>query len=351
MSEKLPQEPQNEEVDLGQLFNAIGKLFEKLFSFIGNVLKGIFSAIIFSLKPIVNNFKLVAIILMTSALIGFGVEKLKAPVYVSNMLVRPYYDSKYQLANNVDYFNALIGSENYQELSNIFEIDSSTVAKELVGFEIEIGPETQNDLIKEYDDYIKSLDSTLAVEVTYEDFIENRDILAGSIFSIKAKATDNGVFTSLEQGFIKTFENEYSKKFKAREDSIRKVKKLNYLQELARIEKLQNTYLEIKTNESNKGEFKFGTDGLIPLIQEKTETKEYELFQEELKIRSALRALEEETLETSEYYDILSSFEDVGTIESNIFERFSLVFPAVSLLIMIITYLVVRIFKFIKEYE
>ncbi|MHA7844380.1 MAG: hypothetical protein ACX93I_13755 [Winogradskyella sp.] len=351
MSDKLPQESQNEEVDLGQLFNAIGKLFEKLFLFIGKILKGIFSAVIFSLKPIVNNFKLIAIVLMTSALLGFVTEKFKTPVYVSDMLVRPYYDSKYQLANNVDYFNALIGSQNYGELSSIFEIDSLTTAKELIGFEIEIGPETQNDLLKEYDDYIKSLDSTLAIEVTYEDFIENRDILAGSIFSIKAKATNNDIFPSLEQGFIKTFKNEYSIKFKARTDSIREAKKQNYLEELKRVEKLQETYLEIKTNESNKGELKLGVDGIIPLIQEKTQTKEYELFQEELKIRSALRTLEEEALEESEYYDILSSFEEVGTIESDFFVRFTLVFPAISLLIMIIAYLMARIFKYIKEYE
>ena len=205
MSDNLPNKPQDEEVDLGQLFNAIGNLFERLFSFIGKVIKGLFSAIIFALKPLVNNFKLVAIVIMVAALIGFTIEKFKEPVYVSDMLVRPYYDSKYQLSNNVDYFNALISSENYRELSNIFEIDSLTTAKELIGFEIEIGPETQNDLIKEYDDYLKSLDSTLAIEVTYEDFIENRDILSGSIFSIQAKATSNDIFPSLEKGFIKTF--------------------------------------------------------------------------------------------------------------------------------------------------
>ncbi|MCB0398934.1 MAG: hypothetical protein KDD26_04790 [Winogradskyella sp.] len=351
MSNKLPQESQNEEVDLGQLFNAIGRLFDRLFSFLGRFIKGIFSAIIFSLKPVVNNFKLVLIVLMASVLIGFIVERLRTPIYVSDMLVRPYYDSKYQLANNVDYFNALIGSENYKELSNIFEIDSSTTAKELIGFEIEIGPETQNDLLKEYDDYLKSLDSTLAIEVTYEDFIENRDILAGSIFSIKAKATNNDIFPSLERGFIKTFKNEYSTKLKARTDSIRQVQKLNYLEELERIEKLQTIYLEIKTNESSKGEVKLGIDGLIPLIQEKTETKEFELFGEELRIREALRTLEEEALEESEYYDILSSFEEVGTIEIDITERYLLIFPIISLLIMTIVFIALRVFKFIKEYE
>ena len=39
MSENLPKNSQNEEVDLGQLFNAIGRLFEKIFSFIGRIFK------------------------------------------------------------------------------------------------------------------------------------------------------------------------------------------------------------------------------------------------------------------------------------------------------------------------
>ena len=34
MSEKLPQQNPNEEIDLGQLFNAIGRLFEKIGDFI-----------------------------------------------------------------------------------------------------------------------------------------------------------------------------------------------------------------------------------------------------------------------------------------------------------------------------
>ncbi|MFP4844575.1 hypothetical protein [Winogradskyella sp. PE311] len=350
MSEKSPQESQNEEVDLGVLFKAIGESFEKLFRFISNIFKGTFSLIILALKPIVNNFKLVAIILMVSALVGFFIEKVKEPVYVADMLVRPYYDSKYQLSNNVNYFNALIGSKNYAELSVIFEIDSSTTAKELLGFDIEIGPETQNDLIKEYDDYIKSLDSTLAVDVTYEDFISNRDILAGRIFSIKAKSTSNNVFPSLEKGFIKTLENEYSIKLKKRTDSIRKVKRKSYLDELERVENLQKTYLDIKKTESEKDLVKVA-GGVLPLIQEKTETKEFELFKEELKIRGALRLIEEEMVDEGQYYDILSSFEEVGAKEKDFFEEYSIIFPALALIILILGYSFIKVFKFIKEYE
>jgi hypothetical protein len=352
MSDNVSDKNQNEEVDLGQLFNAIGKLFDRLFKFLGNVVKWLFSSIIYLLKPIVNNFKIITIVLMAALILGFTTDKfLKTPVYVSDMLVKPYYDSKYQLSNNVEYFNDLINSGNYKELSNIFEIDSLTSAKQLIGFEIEIGPETQYDLLKEYDSYIQSIDSALAVKITYEDYIEKRELLAGSVFSIKAKSTNRDIFPSLERGFIKTFENQYSTMLKKRKDSIRQVQRQNYLEELDRIESLQETYLEIKKSESNKGEVQLGVDGLIPLIQEKTVTKEYELFQEELKIRNSLRILEENAIEESEFYDILASFEEVGSKENEFYNRYTLMFPTLAFIIMVIFYVTIKLFKFIKEYK
>lgn len=351
MSERLPQEPQNEEVDLGQLFNAIGRLFEKLFAFIGNVFKGIFSIIIFALKPLVNNFKLVAIILMIAAAIGFVAEKFSEPVFVSDMLVRPYFDSKYQLANNVNYFNALIGSRNYKEISQIFEIDSSTTAKELIGFKLAIGPETQNDLLKEYDEYIKSIDSTLAADVTYEEFIENRDILSGNVFSIEARAKSNDVFPKLEKGFLKTLENEYSQKLKKIRDSSLILKKATFEKELNRIDSLQKIYIKIKQQESERGEVKVGINGLLPVTQEKTTTREYELFQEEMKIRDNIRQINEVLIEESDYYDILSSFEEVGKKDSSLYNTYTLTFPIMAFFLTIVIYMALKAFKFIKEYE
>lgn len=350
MSDKLPQNYQNEEVDLVVILKLIWRGFSKVFNAIGNLFKSLFKVLIYLLKPIVENIKLIAIILMAVAVLGYVAEKFKEPVYVSDMLVRPYYDSKYQLANNVNYFNALIGSQNYSELSEIFEIDSTSTVQQLLGFEIQIGPETPNDLLKQYDNYIKSIDSTLAVDVTYEDFIENRDILAGSIFSIKAKATSNDIFPSLEKGFTKTLENQYSKDLKKRTDSIRNVKRRIYQEELDRVKNLQETYLQIKTNESNKGEVKY-SGNLMPLVQEKTQTREYELFQEELKIRNALRVLEEEQIAEGEFFDILSGFEEVGAQEVDFLNRYSIIFPALAFFVMILVYFLFRIFKFIKEYE
>ena len=350
MGEKKPENSQNEEVDLGQLFNAIGRLFEKLFAFIGSLFKGLFKALIYALKPVVNNFKLIAIVVMAAGALGFVYDTFKDTVYYSDMLVKPYFDSKYQLANNIDYFNALINSENTSELSRIFDIDTLD-AQDLISFEIEVGPETQNDLLIEYDEYISSIDSTLANDVTFEDYVLNRDILAGAIFSIKAKAYKADIFQSLENGFIRTFENEYSKKLKKLRDSSLLVKKMGHERELRKIDSLQKTYLEIIKFESENGSSNISPNSFLPIMQEKTKTREYDLFQEELRIREKLRALDEALIEESDYFDILSGFEDVGTKETAIGENYTFVFPLLSLALLAGIYILLSIFKFIKNYE
>jgi len=350
MSDKTPRQNDNEEIDLGQLFNAIGRLFEKLFNFIGKIFKGIFTTIILILKPLVEHFKLIAVVLMAAAVIGYVVDKFKEPVYKSNMIVKPYFDSKYQLVNNVDYFNALINSKNLKELSKVFEIDTLK-SSNILEFEIEAGPETQNDLLIEYDEYLQDLDTSLVKDFSFEKFVENRDMLSSSIFSITAKSKSANIFPQLEKGFIKTFENKYSKKLKQKFDSIYGVEKANYLAQLQNIDKLQNMYIEIKTSEANNGKLQLSTGSLLPLSQEKVETKEFELFQEEVKIRQALKNLEEIKIEEQDYYDIIASFDEIGKKDSRALSKLTFLLPLIIFSIMVIAYALMNIFKFIKNYE
>jgi len=350
MSEKLPQQPQNEEVDLGQLFNAIGKLFEKLFNFIGSIFKGIFSAIIYTIKPLVDNFKLVTTVLLISAIAGYIYEKAKKPVYYSDMVVKPYFDSKYQLANNIDYFNSLIGSQNLQELSNVFEIDTIK-AKELVSFEMEAGPETQNDLFIEYDEYVMSVDTSLVDELSYKEFINNRDLLSGRLFAITVKSNKNDIFSNLEKGFKKTFENDFSKHKKKVRDTMAFIERETLLRQLASLEDIQKTYLEVIKNESEKSEVSIGISGVLPLQEEKTATKEYELFLKEQEIRRSLNFLNKTIAEENTYFDVLSGFDSVGIQDNSLKRRYSVLFPILILILFILGFLALKAFKFIKTYE
>lgn len=351
MSEKLPDNTENQEVDLGQLFIAIGKMFEKFFNFIGKIFKAFFSIIIYSLKPLVNNIKMVLITLMLASVIGFVLEKVSKPVYVSDMLVKPYFDSKYQLASNVDYFNALIQSEDYNQLSQIFEFDT-IVAKQLIGFEIEIGPETPNELLVEYDNYVKRLDSTLAQDqdLSFDSFIENRGILSGSIFSITAESHKNDIFTSLERGFEKTFKNEYSEKVKDLRDKSIEIRRKTYSKQIERNDSLQQLYLAVLKTESEDGG-NFSVKGLLPMTKEKTVTHEFELYHQEIRLRDSIRSLDEKMITKSEYYDVLSNFDDKGAVEKKLQKRYSILFPLIALVAIILTFLFIKAFNFIKEYE
>jgi len=350
MSDKLPQQPQNEEVDLGQLFNAIGKLFERLFNFIGSIFKGVFSAIIYSIKPFVKNFKLVVTALVVTAILGYILEKNKEPVYYSEMVVKPYFDSKYQLSNNIHYFNSLIGSGNLTELSNIFEIDT-TNAKELVSFNLEAGPETQNDLFIEYDEYVMSVDTSLVDELSYKEFIKNRDLLSGSLFSIKAKSHKRDIFSSLQEGFRKTFENDFSKRQKRIRDTTAYIDRQSLTKQLSRLDSIQKTYLEVIKNESKNRKLSLGIEGMLPIQEEKTATKEYDLFLKEQEIRRTLNYLDQSIAKENTYFDVLSGFDKIGSKDNSLKERYSFLLPVLALAFMFLAFLALKAFKFIKTYE
>jgi len=350
MSEKLPRQNDSEEIDLGQFFSAIGNLFQRLFNFIGSIFKGIFSAIIYTIKPLVVHFKVVVVVLTVTVILGYIYEKTNDPVYYSEMLVKPYFDSKYQLSSNINYFNALISSKNVKELSSIFEIDTLS-AKELIGFDLEAGPETQNDLFIEYDEYIKSIDTSLVDELTYKDYIDKRDFMSGKVFAIKAKSNDISIFPRLQEGFRKTFENEFSKHQKRVRDTMAYIDRLSLTTELSRLDSIQKTYLAAIREESKNRNLVFGSGSMLPLQEEKRATKEYELFLREQGIRYKLNELNRTIAEENTFFDILAPFDKLGKKDKSFEYRYRLLFPAIALVLFILWFLALKAFKYIKDYE
>ncbi|BAO75571.1 hypothetical protein [Winogradskyella sp. PG-2] len=352
MSDKLPQQSQNDEVDLGQLFNAIGKLFERLFQFIGNIFKSIFSGLIYALKPIVNNFKLIGSVVIIASILGFTSDKsLRKPIYQSTMLVKPYFESKYQLVNSIDYFNSLIGSKNIEKISDIFEIDSLS-AKSLKGFDIEVGPETQDEILKQYDDYVKSteVDSTMLTYLPYDIYVKNRDLLSSNIFSIRALSLKNDVFTSLQKGFEKILKNKHSVSLKKKSDEVYNVQKSTFEQQLARIDSIQKLYAEVRRKEAANNTLGFN-GSTFPLAEDKAETKEYELFREEVRIRNQLRTLEQEKIEEkTDHYEVISGFKAIGTKEG-LLKKHVILYPIIAFLFLVLFFISNRAFRFIKNYE
>lgn len=350
MSDKDTQQNNSEEVDLGQLFNAIGKLFEKFFRFIGSIFKGILSVFIFLLKAIIQYIKIIAVVIILAIIVGYALDKTKAPVYYGNMLVEPYFKSQYQLASNIDYYNSLIETNNHKALASIFEIPEDEVA-ELLSFNLEKGPETENDLLQEYDKYLTSVDSTIAKETTFENYKENRDMFSSSVFSIEVFSKKRDIFRNLNDGFTKSFENEYSRTIKTRRDSIAKLRKLTFQSNVKQLDSMKLVYLKIKEEEAKNSSGKLGIPSMIPVSQEKSQTREYDLLQNELRLRDSIRSIEQNLIQKNTYYDVISKFPEMGVRHLSIYNKYSLLFPIIAFLVLCIIFLGLKVINYAKNYK
>ncbi|MEM9678757.1 MAG: hypothetical protein AAF901_00420 [Bacteroidota bacterium] len=103
--------------------------------------------------------------------------------------------------------------------------------------------------------------------------------------------------------------------------------------------------------ESKDNKLTIGLDGLFPLKQERTPTREYDLFKEEITARNDIRILDQKLIEESVYYDVLSSFEQEGTKYVDIWGRYSLLFPIIIFALIVSLFVLYKVFNFIKEYE
>ncbi|MDN3664931.1 hypothetical protein ACFFU1_01725 [Algibacter miyuki] len=352
MSKELPQQPkQSEEVDLGQLFKLIGNAFDRLFTFIGSIFKTIFSVIIYALRAVLDNIKIIVVSVIIAGVLGYGLEKTKKPVFSSSMLVKPYFDSKFQLVTNVNYYNALIGVEDYKSLADLFSIDEQD-AVQLQEFKISPGPETENDRIIQYDRFVRSIDSVRAQGVSFKDYIENRSIYTGDIFQISVVSEKKDIFKSLEDGLNSTFTNSYSTKKMKKRDSLIDIRKARVKSSLKQIDSLKNVYISVMEGESKRNDnqsISMSKDGV--LVQEKTVTREFDLLEKQIGLQQELSALESQKVEEDVFFDTISGFQEVGTKYHSWKNRYSLIFPVLAFILLIVGYLVRKSIAYIINYE
>lgn len=351
MSDNIQPQNNSEEVDLGQLFKLIGRFFDRLVNFIVSIFMWFFSVFIYALKAIIINFKIIIIVVFLAGIMGYFLDKRKPIVYSSQMIVKPYFDSEYQLVNTIDYYNALIGNKDYNTLSKIFEIDESEV-KEIKSFEINFGPESENDRILEYNAFIASIDSSSTEIITYDDFIQNRSIYSNDLYEIAVSSYKKDIFSKLEKGIGESFTNKYSEKKMKKRDSLLAIQKENIRQQLVEVAGLQEVYIKVLEEESKSSstEISFGGEGLS-LNKDKTQTREFELLNREIQLRNELKALNEKKVEEDVFFDVIASFQDVGNRKSEWQEKYFYIFPVIAFILLCILYLTSKAITFVKNYE
>jgi hypothetical protein len=191
----------------------------------------------------------------------------------------------------------------------------------------------------------------MAQDISYDEFLENRDIYASSSYKITVNSFKKDIFKSLEKGLNSSFNNTYSEKKMKKRDSIIYVEKQNILSSLASVDSLQKVYIEVLKEESKSKSNTISLGEGFSLEPDKSKTKEYELLNKEIELKKELQALNKLSIEEDVLYDTIAEFQEIGYVSKSLLKKYSMVLPALAFLILCLIFLTNKIVKYVKSYE
>ena len=352
MSKEItPQSNNSEEVDLGQLFKLIGRAFNKLYSFIGFLFKKLFLTFIWFVFFIKKHLIKIAIAGIIGIALGFFIEKTSEPAYKSYCIVKQNYNTGETLYNSINYFNGLVGQKDTITLENTLGIRSND-ASSILSFSLK-SVATNNEMLRSYDTYIKTIDSVIALDISFKDFIENDKDYNHPYQQIAIKSRNKTNFNIVFNKIIETINtNDYFKREQEKNIIQLSNRKLAIENSLIKSDSLQNTYKRVleKSIENVKGsEIGITFEGANDIEK----TKEYNLYLNDIKLREDLVGIERAISDNENIIEIMSSKQDNGLLDNNIEFLNKSVSPKLlyGFLFALITFLILLGFQFIKYLE
>lgn len=315
MSNKLPETGGPEEVDLGQLFKLIGNAFERFYKFLSEVLNKLLLSLVWLVFFLKKNFLKIFLAGIIGFAIAFVKEKISGPVFVSSVTVTQNYGTGENLYDLVDYYNSLTKQKDSITIAKTFGLSESD-GNNFVSFEIE-PVVSENSRIKNYDAYIKGLDSAIAASIDYETYLDNtmkHDYRQQKI-SIKTKESRN-LLPIFEKIIDKVSLSEFFNTRQKRDIEELKNRELALKQAIVESDSLKNTYKRVLEMPIDKKGRESGTNITIEGSETKNKTKEFELYQNDLQLRRELVAIERQKQDKEEIIEIVSSEFTSGTVDN-----------------------------------
>ena len=346
----MAEQPANntsDEIDLGQLFQLIGKGFQKLFSFIGSVFKGIFHLIILFLLFLQKNFVVLGAAVIIGAVGGFLADMYKTPKYISKMVVEPNFNSVQQLYNNIEFYNDLAKAEDSITLSNALEIsvgEAATIKKLFVD-----SYSDENQKIQLFDEFIRELDTTTVKALDYEGYLKNFNSMDARFHQISLVATNDQVAKKVQPAIVKSISaNEYFKLQKRINDENLDLQEKIYNQQLLEIDSLQQLYKRVLVKEADKP--MQGTN--INLAENgETQNKELALVQEREVLKNRLVSLNRERANKSSILNVISDFPARGVKKNGFWSSYKLVMPITLYAIALMVLSFKGLSNYLKNYK
>ena len=351
MSNKLPESQPSEEVDLRQLFKLIGRAFDRFFGFIGSILNKLFLAFVWMVFFVKKHFIKIALAGVLGFALGYAKQKLGTPIYKSEIVIKQNYSTGENLYSSIDYLNQLITELDSTGLSSNLGI-SNIKANAIIGLDVE--PIINNNIrMSLFDKYTKSLDSITASNIDFKTFVESSNDYEISkqkiILWTDSKDSSTGIIPEIIKNIerLEYFKNEQKKdlaELDRRENAIKA--------SLKQSDSLQSVYKEvlIKSVETTVGS---QTSVTIDNTEDKSVTKEFELYKSDLELRRELVDIQREKEDKEHIIEVLSSNQNKGTLDDartifGIDLNYKIVF---SLFLSLLVFVILLSIEFIRYLE
>ena len=336
---------ESEEIDLGVLFNAIGNGISKLFKSISNIILFVLNTIlqlaVFVRKRIVY-FALASILGLAA---GIFLERILPVNYIATATVEPHFDSARQLYSNVLYLNDLAAQRDSVQLAFFFGISLSEAASLT---KLEITPfVTKTSLLQEYNDYTTGLDSLVATEMSYKQYVKQISDFERKIHLLKVESTQQGVFQSLlvpltaSVAQAKYFKDQQATQLANLElmDSITQVS-------IVQADSLLSLFEEVRIVEANKV-FSNGTN--LYMSEATDDNAEIALLNRKITLSEQIEKIRLDKLKARNVVDIVAAFPNVGYLDESFWKNKKTQGIASGLLLLSLFYLTIHLDAFLKS--
>ncbi|GGI56276.1 hypothetical protein [Winogradskyella haliclonae] len=360
MSENTKPTPQNDEVDLGQIFvyiekvfKKIGELISKLFGFLMYAFGKFLVFLLLIVNVIIKHFIIIGLLGVFGFAIPFFLEKTSKSIYSASMLIKQNYSTGSVLYSNIARYNDLAAMRDSTSLSEELNLTLDK-AVNLSEFSI-TGFRNKNQLLEEYTLYIKDMDSI--DKPSFGSYSQNVDLSSSSIQSITVRSYSSDVYEGLSKSIINAINN--SPFFlKEREEVIENLKNEIKLTQktIEKSDSLQDKYFKILDkyygNSEGSENTKQSTLNLnLANNKDKIDTKEFELFQIQQQNREKLNELQAQLSRKENIIELQKDFASPTLVDGN-YKELKLKFPIVFMLLAVLFFVLrnLSIEKYIKEY-
>lgn len=352
MSKDLPETQPSEEIDLGQLFRLIGNAFDRFFRFIGSILNNIFLAFVWFV--FFTKKHLLKLVFVAALGVGFGFLKQNytKPVYKSTIVIKQNYDTGEHLYNTVEYYNSLLNQKDSIQAGKILKISPEQAGK-ILGLEIESNL-TENQKIKLFDEYTQSLDSVLASQIEYKDFLDNSKDYNYNIQRLILKSSTKSNFSDVLLNIVDNVEDsDFFKELRkkqiddlTRRDSI-------IIESLKESKALQEVYKEVLQKPLEELPSGATTNIAIGDTKDQNTTKEFELFGKDLELRRELVENKLKRNELQNIIEVISSQNGDGTLvnEARLFGIETSWTIALVIKLTMVFYIILLLIEFVRYLE